>query len=120
MKRDVEKICPRTGRKLPVERQRRWPVLLLPITGLLALLWFLIRVIPKPSRAAYPCQRMAFPIASGFVIWAAALIGSTIVYRRARHLLHQSRYVLAAVCAAAAVAIIWGPLCVAGRNPAAA
>jgi hypothetical protein len=38
-----------------------------------ALAWFLIRVIPKPSRAAYPCQRAAFPMASGFVIWLAGL-----------------------------------------------
>jgi hypothetical protein len=37
--------------------------------GLIALFWFLVRVIPKPSRAAYPCQRAAFPLASGFVIW---------------------------------------------------
>src|SRR3974390_173415 len=27
--------------------------------GLFSLLWFLVRVIPKPSRAAYPCQRVA-------------------------------------------------------------
>ncbi len=36
-------------------------------TGLLALAWFLIRVIPKPSRALYPCQRAAFPLASAFI-----------------------------------------------------
>jgi uncharacterized BrkB/YihY/UPF0761 family membrane protein len=28
--------------------------------GLAALIWFLIRVIPKPSRAAYPCMQAAF------------------------------------------------------------
>jgi hypothetical protein len=39
------------------------------LVGVAALLWFLIRVIPKPSRAGYPCQRLAFPIASGFIIW---------------------------------------------------
>ena len=37
--------------------------------GLSSLIWFLLRVIPKPSRAAYPCQRLAFPVASGFVVW---------------------------------------------------
>jgi len=42
------------------------------ISGFAALLWFLIRVVPKPSRAGYPCQQMAFPIASAFVlaVWA--------------------------------------------------
>jgi len=120
MKPDAVRICPRTGKTLHMERQRHWPLLLLPITGLLALIWFLIRVIPKPSRAAYPCQRMAFPLASGFVIWVTGLVGSTIVYRRARHLLHQSRYMLAAICAAAAVAIIWGSLCATASRPATA
>jgi len=52
--------------------------------GLFSLLWFLLRVLPKPSRAAYPCQRVAFPIASGFVLWVAALLGSALAWRRAR------------------------------------
>ena len=47
-------------------------------TGLLSLIWFLIRVIPKPSRASYPCQRAAFPLASGFVIWIIGIIASEI------------------------------------------
>ena len=33
-----------------------------------------MRVIPKPSRASYPCQRAAFPIASGFVIWLCGVL----------------------------------------------
>jgi uncharacterized protein (DUF362 family) len=41
-------------------------------------------------------------------------------YRRARHLLHQSHYMLAGVCAAAAVAIIWGCVSASGSRPAAA
>lgn len=41
--------------------------------GLIAAVWFLIRVVPKPSRAAYPCQRAAFPVASGFVLWVLSL-----------------------------------------------
>jgi len=44
--------------------------------GLSALAWFLIRVIPKPSRASYPCQRAAFPIASAFVIWLTGVVTS--------------------------------------------
>lgn len=39
------------------------------IIGFGALIWFLIRVIPKPIRASYPCQRAAFPIATSFVLW---------------------------------------------------
>ncbi len=52
--------------------------------GLLSLLWFLVRVIPKPSRAAYPCQRAAFPLASSFVVWLFALLGSAFAWRKLR------------------------------------
>lgn len=50
--------------------------------GLFSLLWFLVRVIPKPSRAAYPCQRAAFPVASSFVVWVTALLGSSFAWRK--------------------------------------
>ncbi|MBN2104034.1 hypothetical protein JW835_08355, partial [bacterium] len=43
------------------------------VIGFLSLVWFLIRVIPRPSRAAYPCQKVAAPAASGFLIWLAGL-----------------------------------------------
>jgi hypothetical protein len=39
--------------------------ILAAVAGLVALTWFLVRVIPKPSRASYPCQRAAFPLATG-------------------------------------------------------
>ncbi|HJP29113.1 MAG TPA: DUF362 domain-containing protein [Candidatus Latescibacteria bacterium] len=57
---------------------------LLPITGLLSLLWFLIRVVPRPSRAAYPCQVAAFPMASAFVLWMASVVASWSGLRLAR------------------------------------
>jgi hypothetical protein len=51
-----------------------WVRLSIICTGAAALLWFLIRVIPKPSRASYPCQRAAFPVASGFVLWLCGVL----------------------------------------------
>lgn len=81
-----------------------------PVAGLFSLLWFLIRVIPKPSRATYPCQRVAAPLAGSFVIWLAGIIGSAMAYRRAKVLLQRSRYVLAAILVAAAVLAVWLPL----------
>ncbi len=50
-------------------RRYHWFRFVGPLVGLAALIWFLLKVIPKPSRASYPCQRLAFPIASSFVIW---------------------------------------------------
>ena len=83
------------GGECPGHRAKyRWAPWVLPIAGLSALVWFLIRVVPKPSRAAYPCQRVAMPLASGFVLWLAGLAGSVAVSQRVRHLLRQSRAVL--------------------------
>ncbi len=80
---------------------------LLPFTGMAALIWFLIRVIPKPSRAAYPCQRVAFPIASGFIVWLLGLAGSIAAFRKAKHALARARYVAAAICIVFSVSFIW-------------
>ena len=78
--------------------------ILVPLTGFLALVWFLIRVIPKPSRAAYPCQRAAFPMASAFVLWVVAVLSSGYLLRRGRMLLSNRRHVAAAACLVLAVA----------------
>jgi hypothetical protein len=101
------RICPKTGKTIQSGRKLRWTWWLLPFTGLAALIWFLVRVIPKPSRAAYPCQRLAFPLASGFIVWLAGLAGSTIAFHKAKRHLLQARYVLAAVCIVASVASIY-------------
>ena len=71
--------------------------------GFVSLLWFLVRVIPKPSRAAYPCQRAAFPLASSFVVWVAALLGSTFAWRRFRR--RDARLWQACLWGAAALAL---------------
>ena len=112
--------CPGTGGFVAWSRKRPWLIWLLPIVGLASLIWFLIRVLPKPLRATYPCQRLAAPLASGFVVWVAGLIGSALMCRRAGRLLQKSRYVVAGICAVAAVTIIWGAVCVTDSNPAAA
>jgi len=83
-------------------RVHRWLFWLLPLAGLVSLIWFLIRVIPKPSRALYPCQRLAMPLASGFVAWLIGLAGTVVALRKAGRLLKQSRLPLAIACIAAA------------------
>ena len=121
-------ICPTKGHKdcsrifkfSDWGRKHSWFMWLIPIVGLISLAWFLIRVIPKPSRAAYPCQRLAAPLASGFVLWITSLIGSTIIYRRAGSCLQKSRYVPAGICAVIAVAVIWTYISVTGSGPVAA
>ncbi|HWQ90933.1 MAG TPA: hypothetical protein VN673_04625, partial [Clostridia bacterium] len=57
-----------------------WTRMLFPIMSALALGWFLVRVIPKPIRATYPCQRAAFPLASAFVIWLLAIKSGVVAW----------------------------------------
>jgi len=79
----------------------------LPIIGFLALLWFLIRVIPKPNRAGYPCQRIAFPLASGFVLWLAGLLGSLVFLRKAQKHIDASRRWIGLLCIAISIFCLW-------------
>ena len=68
--------------------------LLFPVLGLSSLIWFLVRVIPKPSRAHYPCMKAAAPIASSFMIWVLSLLASALFFKKARRYLAEARYVL--------------------------
>ncbi len=113
--KNAKQICPKTDRSRP-KKEHRWIRWLFPVTGLLALIWFLVRVIPKPSRAAYPCQRIAMPLASGFVVWLLGLSGSVLAYRKARCLFHKSRYVAGGIGVFVAVMAIWWPLCITGQT----
>ena len=113
-----QRVCPKTGRPVGRPKRYRWLPWVCPLVGLASLVWFLLRVIPKPSRATYPCQRFAAPLAGGFVVWLTGLVGSTLAYRKARRLLRQSRYVLAGVLLVAAVALIWGAIAITADRPA--
>ena len=83
--------------------QRRWWLTwLFPVVGLVSLIWFLVRVVPKPARAAYPCQRVAGSLAGGFMVWIAGMVGSVFAYRRGKQLFLHSRLGKAALCFAIA------------------
>ena len=60
---------------------KRWSF---PLMGAISLVWFFIRVLPKPSRATYPCQQAAFPLASAFVLWIIGLGGASLLLSEAR------------------------------------
>ena len=105
-------ICPKTGKPIGHPQMRGWAKWLFPIMGILSLLWFLIRVLPKPSRALYPCQHAAAPLASSFVIWLLSMGGCTLAFRNARRKLKTARFVLAGLMAV--VGITAGILAVTG------
>jgi len=91
-------VCRKTGRIVGLNRKYRWYRLYFPFVGLLALIWYLVRVIPKPSRAAYPCQRVAAPVALGGISYFLSLFGLFAAFRHARKFVRQNRLVVAGIC----------------------
>jgi hypothetical protein len=76
--------------------------------GIASLFWFLIRVIPKPSRATYPCMKVAAPIASSFVVWLMGLTISAFAFAKAKITWRQRRWWMAGACVALGfAAILW-------------
>lgn len=69
--------------------------IVLIVISILATIWFLIRVIPKPSRAAYPCMQVVAPLMSGFIIWLMALTGSAFAFRKAKQRWVETKYLAA-------------------------
>ncbi len=106
-KRKHAHLCPETGKSLKSKIKYRWLMWIFPIAGLVSLIWFLVRVIPKPSRATYPCQRLAFPLASGFVAWLVGLAAATMAFKKARLNFARRRYVVGLVCAAVSIGALW-------------
>ncbi len=66
------------------------------VMGILATGWFLVRVIPKPTRAGYPCMRAAFPIMTTFMLWLASFTGAFGAFKAMGRLFRRSRYLAAA------------------------
>jgi hypothetical protein len=85
------KYCPKSGR--PVKALKKW---ILPVFGILALIWILLRVIPKPQRATYPCMKVAFPFASALIIYLGGLLASVVFFKKAFRKLYESKFMLAA------------------------
>jgi gluconolactonase len=99
--------CSKAGKSGGSERKYGWLKWVFPIAGLVSLIWFLIRVLPKPSRATYPCQRVAFPLASGFVAWILGLGAWAVAFRKAKVGFARRRYVIGVVCLVVSVGALW-------------
>jgi len=91
-----------------VQSSRLYSKLIFFVAGGISTIWFLVRVIPKPGRAAYPCMQAAAPVASSFVLYIIGLASSVILFRKSKRLIIRSRYLagLAVLIAALGMVII--------------
>jgi hypothetical protein len=93
MKFDISGLRGKLGRLRDWMAMHRVPYkLIFFIMGIVSSIWFLVRVIPKPSRATYPCMKVAAPFMSGFVAYLLAIAGVTAVSRRTKMKILNVRY----------------------------
>jgi hypothetical protein len=79
-----------------------------PVIGFLSTVWLLFRIIPKPSRASYPCMRVAVPLAGSFIAYCTGLMFSIFSWNRVKRALREKRYGLTTLfIALLAVSIGW-------------
>jgi hypothetical protein len=84
---------------------KKWKILFF-VTGFFSTIWFLIRVIPKPSRASYPCMQAASPYMAAFIIWLLSMIGGAFSFRKALLKFQKYKYISAAVFGLSGVFLI--------------
>lgn len=60
--------------------------------GISSTVWFLVRVIPKPQRASYPCIKAAAPIMSSFVVYIISLGGIPLLFKKTVLNFQKARY----------------------------
>jgi len=67
------------------EKMCGWKGIWFHLAGIIAIVWFLIRVVPKPQRAQYPCQQVAMSISLGYIaFWGVLFTGLVIWLRNAK------------------------------------
>ncbi|MCX6143065.1 MAG: DUF362 domain-containing protein [Ignavibacteriales bacterium] len=90
------KRCPRSKRIVGI-RKSALAMPLFPLIGIAALIWFLLRVVPKPSRIEYPCQKVAAPIAFSLVSSVVSYFGLVSVYKKTRTFVKERAFTSAFV-----------------------
>jgi hypothetical protein len=115
MKLFKSSTCPhsRFSKHQNIFKNNRFIRFLFPLTGLACLVWWLVRVIPKPSRAEYPCMKVAAPMAGGFLVYILGLIAAVFSFKKARQYFQNSHYIFASillvVCIIAAIVTLQNP-----------
>jgi hypothetical protein len=91
---DILKLRGKSGRISDWLKHHHFPPqLVFLLTGIISTVWFFVRVIPKPSRAAYPCIQAAAPVMSGFVVYLLSLGGIALALRKVKMNLLRARYI---------------------------
>ncbi len=91
-------VCPKSGKVIDFQPVSWIGRAFFALLGFFALGWYLARVVPKPDRALYPCQRVAAPLALGFLTYLVSLLATVTAARKTVPLIARKRYVPALAC----------------------
>lgn len=75
------------------------------VLGIVSVIWLLLRVIPKPSRITYPCQRIAAANAVTFITWLFGTAIAATFFKKAFRKLRESRIPLGILMIVLAVGV---------------
>ncbi|MBN1697131.1 MAG: DUF362 domain-containing protein [Spirochaetales bacterium] len=104
--------CGKTGKIKGIKKMQGLWKLLIPVTGFLALIWYLLRVIPKPQRSMYPCMRVAAPLAGSFLGYVLSITGLVLVIKKFKKImkfgkiLWKKKIIVATGCVALGLAAL--------------
>jgi len=91
---DVRKLIGKPGKIRDWMREQQFsPRLIFILLGIFSTAWFLVRVIPKPSRVTYPCMRAASPFMSGLIVYLLSVAGLTFASRKFKRKVINVRYI---------------------------
>ena len=55
------------------------------LVGIACIIWFLVRVLPKPDRIRYPCQQMSVTVAMTYIaFWTVLFLGLGLLIKKAK------------------------------------
>ncbi len=109
---DILKLIGKPGKIRDWMENHHVPPRLLVISlGVISTVWFLVRVIPRPGRATYPCMKVAAPFMSGLIVYLLSVAGLTLASRKLKRRIINIRYV-------STILLMCGVLVIFGINPA--
>ena len=83
------------------------------IVGIVCVVWFLVRVVPKPDRFRYPCQQVSISVAlSYFAFWSALFFGFVLWFKSVR-----SRFAVVVLVVLVFFIFVSGPFLFIGAVP---
>ncbi len=106
---ELFKRCPKSGKIVGYRGDTLLGKALFPLVGILAIVWFLFRVIPKPDRMTYPCQKVAMSVGATFLTYLTAAVLSYPIIKRIRSISRRGACLtVSAVVAIGFAAIVLG------------